>query len=105
MQTSFIKTWTSTTISLKFILNDVESALQAACNAAFKMQPMEQRFYVRCKRLAPEIVEVHRQFAAKCGYRIPITKVATNMHDVSGAAKEISSLVPSDNVPSRVVLA
>lgn len=92
-------------ISLKFIPNDVKFALQAANGATFKLEPVEQRFYVRSKKLSPEAVAAHKEMCAHFGgYRLPITKVIMNMHDVSGAAKEIGSLVPGDNVPSRIVL-
>jgi hypothetical protein len=93
-------------ISLKFIPNDVKFVLNCATGSTFKLEPVEQRFYARSKRLAPEIVEVHKQLAVKYGgYRIPIIKVVMNLHDVSSAAKEVGSLVPGDCIPSRVVLA
>ena len=92
-------------ISLKFIPNTTAFALQSAANATYKLEPVEQRLYVRSKRLAPEVVEVHKLMCARYGgYRIPITRVVMNMHDVAGAGKEIGSLVPGDNVPSRIVL-
>ena len=93
-------------ISIKFIPNTTQFALQAAANATFKLEPVEQRFYVRSKKLSPEVVETHKEMCSKFGgYRIPITKVVMNMHDVSGAAKEIPSLVPGDQIPSRIVIA
>jgi hypothetical protein len=93
-------------ISLKFNPNDIKFVLNCATGSEFKLEPVEQRFYVRSKRLAPEIVEVHKALAVRYGgYRIPITKVVMNLHDVSSAAKEVGSLVPGDCIPSRVVLA
>lgn len=92
-------------ISLKFSPNETKFVLQAAANATFKIEPVEQRFYVRSKRLSAQAIAAHKEMCEQFGgYRIPITKVVMNMHDLAGAAKEISSLVPGDSVPTRVVL-
>ena len=94
------------TISLKFNPNDTKFVLHAASGSTYKLEPVEQRFYVRTKKLSQDAIDAHKEMcAASGGYRLPITKVVMNMHDLSGAGKEVGSLVPGDSIPSRIVLA
>jgi hypothetical protein len=92
-------------ISLKFIPHEPKFMLQCASNATFKIVPVSQRLFVHSKKLSPEAIAAHKEMCERTGgFRIPITRVCMNMHDVSGSGSEIGSLVPGDNLPSRIVL-
>jgi hypothetical protein len=92
------------TISLKFSPSSTKFAFMAADNNTFKFEPVDQRLYVRSKRIAHDVVMSHREMSKLEGYQIPYTRVVMNMHAVSGSSKEIGSIVPGDNAPSRVIL-
>jgi hypothetical protein len=92
-------------IRLTFTPNENKFVLMAAVNATFKLELTDARLFVRTKQLSENAYNAHRQACMESGgYRFPLVKTMMNMHDVKGGVAEINSLVPSNTLPSRIVL-
>jgi hypothetical protein len=77
----------------------------AAAAATFKLELTEARLFVRTKKLSENARAAHREMCLENGgYRFPLVKTVMNLHDVKGGLVEVNSLVPSNTLPSRLVL-
>jgi hypothetical protein len=92
-------------IRLTFSPNEHKFALMAAAAATFKLELTGARLFVRTKKLSENARAAHREMCLENGgYRFPLVKTVMNLHDVKGGLVEVSSLVPSNTLPSRLVL-
>jgi hypothetical protein len=92
-------------IRLTFTPNENKFVLLAAANATFRLELTEARLFVRTKQLSENARTAHREMCLENGgYRFPLVKTIMNLHDVKGGIAEVSSLVPSNTLPSRIVL-
>jgi hypothetical protein len=93
------------TIRMTFTPNENKFVLMAAAAATFKLELLEARLLVRTKKLSENACAAHREMCLENGgYRFPLVKTVMNLHDVKGGIVEVGSLVPSNTLPSRLVL-